>query len=359
MASFGSWTKLLAASMLTTAVIGMNANAADTLRTTRSINVRKGPSTAYSVVTTLNKGDTVTRIGSSDHWIEIETGSYQGYVSENALVKTASSYTRYCTASSLRVRSKPSTSAKVIGSLSRGQSCQVVSASNGWSRIKYGGSYGYVSSDYLSKNKPSSSSSSSSGKTRYCTASALNVRSKPSTSAKKIGSLSRGQSCTVTSTSNGWSRIKYKGSNGYVSSEYLSKNKPSSGGNGNSSNSNRGERIASKAKGLLGCQYEYGATGPRKFDCSGFTQYVYRQCGVSIPRTSSSQFNSRNSVSKSNLRVGDLVFYDTNNSGGVSHVGIYLGSGRMIHAANSKDDVCIDSINSTYYSKRYKGAGRY
>lgn len=357
MASFGRWTKLLAGSLLATAVIGMNANAADTLRTTRNINVRKGPSTAYAVVTTLHKGDMVTQVGSSDHWIEIDTGSYQGYVSENALVKTASSYTRYCTASSLHVRSKPSTSAKSIGALTRGQKCQVVSASNGWSRIKYDGSYGYVSSEYLSKNKPSSSSSSSSGKTRYCTASALNVRSKPSTSAKAIGSLTRGQSCTVTSTSNGWSRIKYHGSKGYVSSEYLSKKKPSS--SGGSSSSSRGQRIVSTAKSLLGCKYEYGATGPNKFDCSGFTQYVYRKCGVSIPRTSSSQFNSRNNVSKSNLRAGDLVFYDTNNSGGVSHVGIYLGSGRMIHAANSRDDVCIDSIDSAYYSKRYKGAGRY
>ncbi len=426
MASSRRWTKFFAASLLTTTLITMNANAASTVRATANVNVRKGPGSSYSVVATLNKGDKATRLGSSDDWIKIQTDSYKGYVYEDYLTTVSSSKTRYCTASSLNVRKKASTSSSVIGSLSYGERCQVVSTTNGWSKIKYNGSYGYVSSDYLSKNKPSGSSSNTSQvKTRYCTASSLNIRKKATTSSSVIGSLSYGKSCKVVSTSNGWSKIKYNGSYGYVSSKYLSKTKPSGSSSGNSSTKTRyctasslnvrrrastssdiigslsygesckvistsnhwskikynsstgyvssdylsknkpsntssvGKRIISVAKSLLDCKYEYGAAGPKKFDCSGFTQYVYKQCGISIPRTSADQYRSRTHVKKSDLRAGDLVFFDTNDSGGVSHVAIYLEDGRIIHSANSKDDVCIDTMSSGYYKKRYLGAGRY
>lgn len=112
------------------------------------------------------------------------------------------------------------------------------------------------------------------------------------------------------------------------------------------------------AKSYLGGKYVWGATGPNAFDCSGFTQYIYKQAyGKSIPRVSYDQANYGEKVSKENLQPGDLVFFDTMNKGRVSHVGIYIGDNKFIHAASSKSGI-IESELSGYYSRNYLGARR-
>ncbi|MGG7078243.1 SH3 domain-containing protein, partial [Clostridium sardiniense] len=131
------------------------------------------------------------------------------------------------TASSLNVRNGASTKNKVIGSLSKGANVEIVSTSNGWHKIKYKNSYGYVSADYVSvnnsssTNKPSTDKPSTSIKTGKVRASALNVRNGASTKNKVIGSLSRGSKVEIVSTSNGWHKIKYKNGYGYVSADYI------------------------------------------------------------------------------------------------------------------------------------------
>lgn len=117
------------------------------------------------------------------------------------------------------------------------------------------------------------------------------------------------------------------------------------------------ENILKTANGQLGVPYRYGGTTPAGFDCSGFIQYVYRQNGISLPRTSYDQFRAGKSVSKSQLKVGDLVFFNTYGSG-ASHVGIYAGNSKFIHASTSKG-ISYASINDPYYwGKRYIGARR-
>ena len=86
--------------------------------------------------------------------------------------------------------------------------------------------------------------------------------------------------------------------------------------------------------------------------------YCFKKVGVSLPRTTWEQIKKGSNVSKSNLKDGDLVFFNTDGSGTASHVGLYIGGGNMIHAPNSKTVVKIESINSSYYSKRYLGARR-
>ena len=108
----------------------------------------------------------------------------------------------------------------------------------------------------------------------------------------------------------------------------------------------------------MGCPYVWGAEGPNSFDCSGFTSYVFRNAaGVSLPRTSSAQSGYGKTVSKSNLQAGDLVFFNTSGKG-VSHVGIYVGAGKMIHAPSSGKTISVTSINSSYYSSRFVTAKR-
>jgi hypothetical protein len=110
------------------------------------------------------------------------------------------------------------------------------------------------------------------------------------------------------------------------------------------------------AKNLLGTPYVWGATGPNKFDCSGFTQEVFCKAGIHIPRNSRAQAKVGKYIAYANLRRGDMVFFDTNRKrpGYVTHVGIYLSEGKFIHASSGGKRVIISSfVKSEYYKKRF------
>jgi cell wall-associated NlpC family hydrolase len=96
----------------------------------------------------------------------------------------------------------------------------------------------------------------------------------------------------------------------------------------------------------VGDAYVYGATGPSAFDCSGLTMMAWAQAGVSLPHSSSAQMGSGTPVSQSDLQPGDLVFYYSP----VSHVGMYIGNGMIVHAANPGDGVTTAPVNSMPYS---------
>ncbi|WP_425313285.1 C40 family peptidase [Paenibacillus mangrovi] len=107
---------------------------------------------------------------------------------------------------------------------------------------------------------------------------------------------------------------------------------------------------------VIGTKYRTGGTTTNGFDCSGFTMYVYKQLGINLPHQSGSQFSMGTSVSRSDLRAGDLVFFNTSGHG-VSHVGIYVGDGKFAHASTSRG-VVISSLSDSYYANRYVGAKR-
>jgi NlpC/P60 family/S-layer homology domain len=117
------------------------------------------------------------------------------------------------------------------------------------------------------------------------------------------------------------------------------------------------EKLIPVAKKYLGVPYKWGGTTVSGFDCSGYITTVYKEIGIALPRTSSSMYNTGSSVSKKDLRVGDLVFFNTYGSG-VSHVGIYIGENEFIHASSNKG-VTISNVNDPYYwAGRYVGAKR-
>ncbi|MBT8344276.1 MAG: LysM peptidoglycan-binding domain-containing protein [Sulfurovum sp.] len=126
-------------------------------------------------------------------------------------------------------------------------------------------------------------------------------------------------------------------------------------------NADKYKKITSLAKTKLGKRYVWGASGTRNtYDCSSFTKYVYRNVGVTIPRTSIRQSKFGKYVKRDELQKGDLVFFDTSKrrKGYVNHVGIYLGDNKFIHASSAKKKVVITSLNKNFYSNRYKGARR-
>lgn len=125
-----------------------------------------------------------------------------------------------------------------------------------------------------------------------------------------------------------------------------------------SSASGTASAVINTAQQYMGVPYVWGGTTTAGFDCSGFTQYVLKQNGISIPRTAAEQYQSGVSILKSNLKVGDLVFFTTYKPG-ASHVGFYMGDDKFIHASSGAKEVTISSLSEPYYTQRYIGARRY
>jgi cell wall-associated NlpC family hydrolase len=115
-----------------------------------------------------------------------------------------------------------------------------------------------------------------------------------------------------------------------------------------------------EAKQHLGKRYVWGAVGPAKFDCSGFTSYVCKKNGITLPRTSIMQAKVGKKVDRKSLKPGDLIFFDTSKQkkGIVNHVGIYLGNSKFIHASSAKHKVMISSLNKSFYKSRFKWGRR-
>ena len=352
------------------------------VNTPYGLNVRKGPSTSYSVITTLSNGTKVNVITVSGDWSKITSGGVTGYVSNQYLSSgtpnsgnvsdsnndsNETSITKYVSAGvGLNVRKGPGTNYSVVTTLTNGTKVTVKSSSNGWSKITSGSITGYVSSSYLSSSNPSAENESENETSivKYIDSNVgLNVRKGPGTNYSVVTTLADGTKVTVKSTSNGWSKITSGNITGYVSSSYLTSKKPSSesSSNSNPSTSNSASALITYAKKFLGKPYVWGAQGPNGFDCSGFTYYVFKNsAGITLPRTSSMQSNYGTYVNKSNLKPGDLLFFDTvgANNGAVTHCGIYIGNGQMIHAASGQGKVVINNINNSYYINSYVNARR-
>lgn len=118
----------------------------------------------------------------------------------------------------------------------------------------------------------------------------------------------------------------------------------------------KSDLIEKKAKKLLGKKYLWGATGPNKFDCSGFTQCIYNKIGIKIPRVSKNQAKIGEYIPFNKLKKGDLIFFEGSKEkeGQVSHVGIYLGHNNFIHASSKAKEVIISNFKKNpFYKKRF------
>jgi hypothetical protein len=118
--------------------------------------------------------------------------------------------------------------------------------------------------------------------------------------------------------------------------------------------------IVLSAKSFLGVPYLWGGVSDETgFDCSGLTMAVYQLNGFRLPRTSVKQWDAGNPVASDQLSEGDLVFFSTKRKGVISHVGIYVGMDRFIHAPGEGKEICIESLSTGYYKARFIGARTY
>lgn len=212
---------------------------------TKSLNIRKGAGTKYSKIGSLSKGDKVQVEGkTSSGWYRIKYKKTYGYVSAKYIKITSTNSSSSSTTSKatkvkytgtttggLNVRKGGSTSYSKIGSLKKGSKLQIiVKLSNGWYKIKYKNTYGYIIGKYVKNVKAINSSNSNSEeviiKTGTINISSVDVMKKSSLESTKIGTLSKGNKVDITKIeSNGWYRIKYNGDYGYVETSYIDLNK--------------------------------------------------------------------------------------------------------------------------------------
>ena len=118
------------------------------------------------------------------------------------------------------------------------------------------------------------------------------------------------------------------------------------------------KQLVAQAWSFLGTPYRRGGTSRQGLDCSGLVGAVYGQQGFEMPRTAAEQFSQGQPVAESDLRPGDLVFFRDTYKHGISHVGIYVGDGRFIHAAGKREGVIVSDLSRTYYRLRFAGARR-
>jgi cell wall-associated NlpC family hydrolase len=117
-----------------------------------------------------------------------------------------------------------------------------------------------------------------------------------------------------------------------------------------------GEQAAAVAVQQVGVPYRYGGSTPSGFDCSGLVQYSYSRVGKSVPRTTGQLWKDVIPVEQRNLRAGDILFFSM--SGKMSHVGLYLGGNRFVHAPSTGKTVSIQTLRSEFYKTALVGAGR-
>lgn len=280
-------------------------------------------------------------------------------------------------ASALRLRSAPSTSSATLAYAPKGDYVVVTAKTGSWYRVSYNLTEGYMHESYLTtstvKNIELGYGSVNSNK--------VNLRTGPGTSYRSIGQANTGDRGYIIGLNKQWYKIIFGSSICYIRSDYLdlteipyenaaSKNEPlffvdgkstgitpsASALNGTSVSATR-QTIVANAKKFLGTPYVWGGSTPSGFDCSGFAQYVMRMSGITLPRTTTEQYNVGTYVAKSDLQPGDLVFLQNTYRAGISHVGIYIGDGKMIHASSSKG-VTTSNLSSSYYVEHYYGARR-
>ncbi len=283
----------------------------------------------------------------------------------------------FVNASSLRLRSSASTSSKTLDYAYRDEVVVVLDKTGSWYRVNFNLQTGYMHESYL---KYTTREDAELG---YGSVNGNNVkvRSGPSTGHTILTTADVGEKVYIIGINNQWFKVIFENKIGYIRSDYVDlmeipyENRDSSkkplffiGGkstgvkpspealNGTGGSNATADKIIATAKKYIGVPYLWGGTTPSGFDCSGFVQYVFKAHGISLPRVSRDQYTAGYAVSKSNLKAGDLVFFNTSGSG-VSHLGIYLGNNQFIHASTSKG-VVITSLTSTYWSSRYIGARR-
>ena len=342
------------------------------------LNVRSGAGTGHNVISKVKSGQVLQVVGQENGWFKVNVNGQTGYVSgdfvttggktETTVQQGTGTYT--VNVSSLNVRTGPSTSHTVLGSVNKGKTVQVVGEVQDWFKINFNGGTGYVSKDFVTKGgsavsnetkQPTTNNNTTTvqtGGSYVVNTGALKVRTGPATYNAVIGGVTNGKVLNVTGAENGWYKINHNGRTGYVSADFVkfvkggvnnvtnNVQQPTTGGNTSS--------IAGFARSLNGSPYRPSGTTPAGFDCSGFIHYVLNKTGHEGKRQTVAGYWS-SKTKTSNPQPGDLVYFQNTYKPGPSHMGVYLGNGQFISAETTETGVRISSVSNSYWSKHLLG----
>lgn len=318
-----------------------NIESNENMKLNKDVEIKILPLINSNTIGSAKKGEEVTAITQANNWIFIQTDEIAGWIVKDMSVGQATKedelttpesndnndkensgennnvnnevenknsnetnysnkVTKYINATSVYMRSEPSTSADIITSLIKNTDVTVTGESGDWYKVEFNNHSGYIYKSLLSDNKIEETNRS--------------------TSNRDIEKIS----------------------------------------NTNVNISSKGEQIVEYAKQYLGCPYVYGAAGDQSFDCSGFTMYVYKNFGYSLCHSATAQSKMGEYVAKEDLQPGDLVFFlDYETMDGIGHCGIYIGDGNFIHASSGSGYcVKISTLLSGSYYNRYATARR-
>jgi cell wall-associated NlpC family hydrolase len=262
------------------------------------------------------------------------------------------------TANKLNVREDMTIEAPILGTLNQEALVDTLALTDGWYKISYSGKPAYISADYtevVENYIP--------GRIK---GSYVNVRNMPSTENTSVVSQLSNAEIKVHSKEEDWYHITTPdGAEGYVFSDFVGFDTVEAVESVEATPvaaSIDSTDILAIAKSKLGCPYVWAGEGPDSFDCSGFAKYCFKEAyGVILPHSASAISTMGTTIPKDQLQAGDFVFFTTNRSGNVNHVGIYIGNGEFIHASSSSyngHQVHINPLNKGFYSEVYKWAKR-
>ena len=320
-----------------------------------NINVRTGSNTKSDVIKTVTDGDVITVIGKLDGWYQLAYNNGNAYVSKDYLDGDMLTYL-------------PSVSATAEPKEEKKEETKEKEQTKQEEKeeIKKEEEKDDKKEDTKEDTKEDKDSKQSNETTTYgvvIAESYLRVRSSASTSGEVLENLAGGEIFDVMQSGADWLKIKTaEGTTGYVSTEYVSlrTGKKPETKTVLPAPSSKANEVISYAKQFLGTPYVWGGTDLDKgVDCSGYVFAVMQKFGVTLNRNSASMTSNGVPVKKSELAPGDLVFFDTDRNGGISHVGIYIGNDQYIHSSSgNKSGVIISDITDSYSQTTYVTARR-
>lgn len=372
-------------------VAGPPASADTVMAATTAVNVRAGATTSSAVIGVLRAGGTVNAVAASQNgWTKVSYNGRTAYIYSMYLTAAgtaaapaapaASTSTRNATTlEAVNVRTGPSLTSPVSEVYAKGRTITVTTTtSNGYTQLTDGR---WISSAWITvaaatptstaapattapaasvapttpaASTPAATTPPAAAPTTSAPAAstpaplpavtgqvrataALMIRTTSGSDYTNLGDVPAGTILNVTGvTANGVAQVVYNGAVRWVNASYISIVPVA------------GPAVGQAAKALafataqVGKAYAWGGNGPNAYDCSGLTTAAYKSVGITIPRTSYSQFTVGTPVTLANLQPGDLVFYYSD----ISHVAMYIGNGRIVHAANPSRGVVTDSVTS-------------
>ncbi|MCC7493633.1 MAG: LysM peptidoglycan-binding domain-containing protein [Fimbriimonadaceae bacterium] len=269
--------------------------------------------------------------------------------------------------SRIHLRSAASTTSDSLGLVSYGTKLPVTGKDGSWWRVSTSSGRSawvagwVVSTRPLSAPLPALPAPSTSGGvvcSGYALEARVTLRRDAAADSEPVTAVVRGTKLEVLRVDGGWLQVRVGDSTGWVPCSLVRLPAAGTGSTPASSGSGDGSALARTALSYVGTPYSRGGTSRGGVDCSGLVYAVCRAHGIRLPRTSSDMYGHGQKVARGNLQAGDLVFFKNTYRSGISHVGVFVGNNRFVHAVRPGRGVQVSSLGEAYYAGRYAGAFR-